>query len=287
MATNPYFRSNLFGNAEQHLYEDLIIESIKIYGLDFEYVPYEFINEDGIYGEDQLLEYRQAYPTEMYIETVSGFESEDLLTKFGRYADERANLMVSMRRFQQCTNYTLLRPREKDLLYFPLTDSIYEITFVQHDKIFHQVGALPVYSLRINLFNYSHQRIRTGVDYIDKFENMKTFTLKFQMGDGTGRYILSEKVFQGDDIGHASAQGTVIWYNREHKNLTIKDIVGNFDASLPIKGVTSGAILNIEEFDVKELHNEPIADNAQVRDEAEDFVNWDEKNPFGDKGDGS
>jgi len=283
MAINQYFRSNFNGNAEQKLIEDLLIESIKIYGMDMEYIPYTHVNEDGIYGEDQLLEYNKAYTTEMYIETVQGFESEDLLSKFGLQKDEKANLMVSMRRFQQCTEYTLVRPREKDLIYFPLTDSLYEITFVKHDSIFHQVGALQVYSLRINLFNYAHQKIRTGVREIDKFENQKVFILEFQLEQtGISRYLLGEDVYQGTDLAHSTAKGNVVWFDRHDKILKIKDIVGDFDPALPIKGVTSNAEFAIASFDTKTLSHEPIADNKQVKDEGQGIIDWSERNPFGE-----
>lgn len=284
MATNPYFRSNYnAGNSDQILIEDLLVESIKIYGLDCEFVPYELVNEDRIYGEDTMLQYMHSYPLEMYVESIQGFEGQgDFLSKFNLQIEDKANLMVSIRRFRQATNYTMYRPREKDLVYFPLTDSLYEITYVEHEKIFHQVGALQVYSLRIDLMNYANQKIRTGVREIDKFENLKGFADEFTMGPEAGRYIMGETVYQGTDLAHATAKAMVIFYDRDRKLLKVKDVIGKFDNTQSIIGNTSGAVLSIASFDEKELPNEPVSDNKKLKDEVAPILDWSVENPFGD-----
>jgi len=284
-ACNQYFRDLLEGDGEQDLVEDLLIECIQIYGQDCIYCPYEFVNEDKIYGEDTLLQYTKGHDLEMYIESVNGFEGQnDFLSKFGMQQDRSGNLMVSIRRFRQATNYTLERPREKDLIYFPLVDSIFEIKFVNHEKIFHQLGALPVYSLRIDLFNYNNQRIRTGIRVVDKFENIKGFVVDFQLATGgTSRFILGEMAYQGPDLANATSSGMVVSYDRTKLILTLKDIKGKFTITDgPIIGATSGANFTIQSFDKQELPTDPIADNQELTKESQVFVNWSEKNPFND-----
>ena len=285
MSQNQFFRDLYNGDAEQSLVEDLLIECIQIYGMDCIYCPYELINEDKIYGEDTLMQYSKGYDLEMYLESVNGWEGQsDFMNKFGIQIDRSGNLMVSIRRFRQVTNYTLERPREKDLIYFPLIDSIMEIKFVNHEKIFHQVGALPVYSLRVDLFNYNNQRIRTGIRKVDRFENEKSFVVDFQMAaGGTSRYILGEMVYQGASLATATSSGQVVKYDRDTLLLTLRDIKGKFlITDGPIVGNTSHATFSIQSFDKQELPNDPIADNQELTKEAQVFVDFDEANPFND-----
>lgn len=285
MPTNQYFRSNFNGNAEQTLVEDLLVETIKIYGLDCEYVPYKLVDEDKLFGEDKIMRYEKAYPMECYIENVQGFEGRnDFLTKFGLQIEEQGSLIMSMKRFRQCVNYNQYRPREKDLIYFPLTDSLYEITFVEHEKIFHQLGMISnlVYNIKIDLMNYSNQQIRTGVRYIDVFEDNFAHAIQFQLATGTGRYVVGEKVYQGTDLVNATATAVVIWYNRDTKVLKVKDVINKFDNTLTIKGNTSGVEYTIATFDEKDLPNSPIANNKQIETESQGIIDWSEDNPFGE-----
>ena len=54
MATNHYFQggNGIGSQGEKKLYEDLIIEGLKIYGQDCYYLPRTLINRDLILGED-------------------------------------------------------------------------------------------------------------------------------------------------------------------------------------------------------------------------------------------
>ena len=286
MATNKFFSDLHNGNDDQSLVEDLIIECIQIYGMDCYYVPYTLINEDKLYGEDTLMEFNKAYDLEMYIETISSLEGRgDFLAKFGLQIDDAGNLMCSIRRFRQACNYEYYRPREKDLIYFPLVKSLFEITYVEHEKLFHQLGALQVYSMRIQLLNYNNQKIRTGVREIDAVENEHCFTVSYQLEQtGTSRFIMGEMVYQGASLATSTAKGMVVSYDRIGKILVVKDQVGTFDvAHGPIIGETSHASFGIHAFDNQELPNEPIADNKEITSEGTVFVNWSEKNPFSDQ----
>jgi hypothetical protein len=165
---------------EQYLIEDLIIESISIWGQQFYYVPRTLINKDEILGEDRLSKFENAYPIDMYLESVSGFEGQGaFVQKFGLMMEQSATLTVARRTWERTVgkhNSTILpnRPCEGDLLYFPLTNGLFEIKFVEHQDPFYQLKKLYVYRLQVELFQYASERIETGIQDIDVFESLKT-----------------------------------------------------------------------------------------------------------------
>lgn len=175
MSTNFYFQAGIPGgrSSEQLLMEDLIIECLKIYGFDVYYLPRSTVYEDDVLNEDALNNYEHAYPLEMYMENVDGFQGEgDLLTKFGVEIRDSATFVVSRRRWDDVIakdGYTQLttRPAEGDILYFPLTKSYFEIRRVETRDPFYQVGKLYVYKLQCELMQFSSERFDTGVDEID------------------------------------------------------------------------------------------------------------------------
>lgn len=176
MATNFYFQSGIPGgrSSEQLLMEDIIIECLKIYGFDVYYIPRKTVNQDKILTEDALNSYEHAYPLEMYLSNVMGFEGEgDLLTKFGVEIRDTATFLVSRRRWDDVVakegNVQLTtRPAEGDILYFPLTKAFFEIRRVEAKDPFFQAGKLYVYKLECELMQYSSEQFNTGVDEIDE-----------------------------------------------------------------------------------------------------------------------
>jgi hypothetical protein len=173
--TNLYFNNYKF-TQEQNLIEDLIIESIKIYGIECYYMPRTLVSEDLIFGEDTLSKFDHAYPIEMYIKSVDGFEGEgDFLSKFNIEIRDEMVLTVSQRRFGEeisdtDTTEQIGRPAEGDLIYFPLNNKVFEVKFVEHEAVFYQMGSLQTYDLRCELFEYSHERLDTGIAAIDAIE---------------------------------------------------------------------------------------------------------------------
>jgi hypothetical protein len=180
VARNVYFSQGTAN--EQYLIEDIIVESLQVYGQDFYYIPRTLVAKDNILGEDRLSEFKQAYGIEMYLENVDGFEGQGaFIQKFGLMMEQSATLTVSRRRWDQLVgrfNQAQLpnRPCEGDLLYFPLTKGLFEIKFVQHQNPFYQLGKLYVYKLQIELFQYASERIDTGIKEVDVFETLKTFS---------------------------------------------------------------------------------------------------------------
>jgi hypothetical protein len=190
MATNFYFQNGDTSGTtnEQRLVEDLVIESLKIYGHDIYYMPRTLVNRDTIFDEDTLSQFTQSYPLEMYLENVNGFDGEgDLFTKFGIEIRDQATFIVSQRRWEETTltsggTFTLTeRPAEGDLLYFPKTGSIFEIKLVEFTNPFYQVGKLFVYRLQCELFQYSSEVLNTGTD-ADEIEDTNSLDmLQYQM----------------------------------------------------------------------------------------------------------
>lgn len=169
MAKNFYFEN--YGNSmEQTLIEDLIIESIKIYGIEVYYIPRTLGAKDDLLNEDDLSTFNDAYLIEMYIKNIDGFEGEgDFLSKFGLQIRDSMTMTVAIRVFDaEVGKYTeQVRPKEGDVVYFPLNGKMFELQHVEHEAIFYQMGSLQTYDLRMELFEYSGERFNTGVAEID------------------------------------------------------------------------------------------------------------------------
>jgi hypothetical protein len=171
---------------EQYLLEDLIIESISIWGQEFYYIPRTLVAKDEILGEDRLSKFENAYPIDMYLETVDGFEGQGaFIQKFGLMMEQSATLTVARRTWERTlskhtTNTLPNRPSEGDLLYFPLTKGLFEIKFVEHQDPFYQLKKLYVYRLQVELFQYASEKLETGVPDIDVFETLKTTDIEQQ-----------------------------------------------------------------------------------------------------------
>ena len=189
MAVNKYFRPFTFGR-QQDLAEDLIVQSIKIYGIDVKYMPRTLVNPDALLGEDASSAFNDAIDIEMYIKNTQGFEGEgDFLSKFNLEIRDSITFVMSRKRWEQVSNEKVLtevgyniqmedantnewgnsdalrleageselyqtihpRPFEGDWIYFPLNKKLYEIKFVEHEQIFYQHGKLYTYELNCEL----------------------------------------------------------------------------------------------------------------------------------------
>jgi len=241
VATNKYFRPFTY-TREQDVADDLIVESIKIYGIDVKYLPRTIVSEDILLGEDRLSTFNNAIDIEMYVKNTQGFEGEgDFLSKFNLQIRDQVTFTMARKRWGQITNEKLLdevgfnyqvetsstgtyanthslqleagtangysitstRPLEGDVIFFPLTNKLYEIKFVEHESIFYQHGKLYTYDLTCELFDrIGGKRIDTGNTTIDTIESrysqdilFNQFTLEDDSGvlnDEDGGYILQE-----------------------------------------------------------------------------------------------
>lgn len=174
MAVNQAFDNYNF-TSEQDLLEDLIIESIQISGIDFQYLPRTLTNVSPLYKEDRVYQYNHAIPIEVYPENINGFGGEsDLISKFGLEIRDEITFTISQRRWRELVGDPLgrIRPLEGDIIYMeePFTQ-LFQVTFVEHEAVFYQLGRLYVYQLKCKLFEYSNQVFNTGNIEVDTIGN--------------------------------------------------------------------------------------------------------------------
>ena len=241
MPVNHYFQDGKgIGNkSEKRLYEDLIIEGLKIYGQDVYYLPRTLVNRDLILGEDMLSKFSSALLLEAYMETTEGFAGEqEIINKFGLEIREDTTFMISKRRFNQAVDEkaTLIkegRPNEGDIIYMPLMNSFFEIQFVQDQEPFFQLGQLPVYKLVCTRWEYSSEQIDTGVSDIDSAEDQYSldqlahqFTLENEDGS-----LLLENDSASDEKNYLLLETYALQTQSTYANNTDLDTEAGFDTS--------------------------------------------------------
>ena len=314
MATNFYFQP--FPQAqitnEQLLVEDLVIEAMGIYGMDVYYLPRSSGGtEDMLYGEDTMKQYRTAHPIEMYLENITGMDGEqDFISKFGLEIRDEITLLVSRRRFKYtvgATNFQTpilgditpeenqapTRPREGDLVYLPLLQNFFEITFVEHENdqaMFYTLGRgrggnVYVYSLKLKQYVFSEEIIETGITEIDEqvFDAYKRTRLTVSITDGSGAFVPGEIIYQGTDAANADVQAIVhTWQTGQYVDVIRTE--GTFVANVRVKGAESNSTWVLASSNDKvTLDNafEDIADNNRIETESDQILDWTETNPFG------
>jgi len=225
---------------EQQLIENLIVESIKIYGQDMYYLPKTIVREDVVYGEGrQAAIFNDALLVEFYIKNIEGFEGEgDFLSKFNLEIRDRVTLTIARKTFfdEVGSVKRLDRPQEGDIIHFPLNRKFFEIKFVEHEAIFYQLGSLQTFDLVCELFEYSNEKFNTGIDVIDGFfrtQSIDMETYKLLLEDGFE--LLTEE---------------------------------------------GSSIIS----DAYKLENITTAENSDIEDEALEFLDFSERDPFSEKG---
>ena len=177
MALNPFFLQG--SPSEQRLVQDLINEQLGIYGVEVTYIPRKFVNRQTIIEEVQQAKFDDNFSIEAYVNTYEGYGGQgDIMTKFGMSLRDELTLTISRERFEDFIGAFLTalpdeeiivdtRPREGDLVYFPLGQRLFEIKFVEHEEPFYQLGKNYVYQLKCELFEYEGEVIDTSIDAID------------------------------------------------------------------------------------------------------------------------
>lgn len=169
---NPFF--NKFDYAPtQELYQDLIVQSIQIYGHEIYYIPRNITNFDKIYETDDQSTYTNAIQCPVYIENVDGFQGQkDIFTKFGLEIRDQITLTMARRTYERVlkpiTNQP--RPMEGDLIYFTLNKKTFQIKYTNNKEIFYPLGILPTYQMTLELFEYSDETFDTGIPEIDAIQ---------------------------------------------------------------------------------------------------------------------
>jgi hypothetical protein len=303
MARNVYISHGT--KSEQSLYDDIIIEAMKIYGHDVYYIPRKIAKIDGILNEDVLSRFDAALKLEMYIENFEGMEGDgSLFTKFGFEMRDQLTFVVSDRRWNSMIGrfgYTQggVRPREGDLIYLPLTKGLFEVRYVEDKKPFFQIGYIPTFKLTCELFEYSNQEIDTGVAAVDEIQrynqqssNYKVtyanVNQKFKLGEtltitlpsnitGSVEFLEYEKDLNGADIARV---GTTTFDDGSYHEITPNTI---------LTGTSSGGIATvvslIENTNVRgsTFGNDDDMQNSNFKTiGANGFIDFSIDNPFGE-----
>ena len=192
MALNPFFLQGSQG--EQRLVQDLINEQLQIYGVEVTYIPRKFVNKRTIIEEVQASKFDDNFLIEAYLNTYEGYSGAgDVMTKFGVSLRDEVTLTISRERFEDFiapyldpNDYELgTRPREGDLVYFPLGQRLFEVKFVEHEKPFYQLQKNYTYELQCELFEYEDEIIDTSIDEIDtQIEDQGFITTLSLVGSG-------------------------------------------------------------------------------------------------------
>lgn len=215
MPTNVYFNQYDYA-PEQVLYEDLVIESIQIYGHDVKYIPRVLNNYDELYTEDTISSFENTIDIEMYVKSVDGFTGDGIfLSKYGLEIRDEVTFTVAKRRFErQVTGVDSSRnvPKEGDLIYFPLNKKPFQIKFVDYKPFFYQHGKLQTYDLVCELFEYSSETFNTGNTEIDEIQTKFDFNVHqgslvtqdgFMLKTQNGEALLQVE-WQSDSVDYGS-----------------------------------------------------------------------------------
>jgi len=295
MATNPYISKKV--RSEQNLYEDIVIESLKFYGEDVYYIPREIVNKDTIFADDVPSRFSDAYKIEMYIENTEGFDGEgDLFTKFGIELRDQATFVVARRRWKQLIGNKLdekgFRPREGDVIYLPLSNSMFEILKVETETPFYQLSQLPTFRMQCELFEYSDEDFDTGIESIDVVEEESAYQYVMTVdsnGSGatgaTDHFLVGEQVVQTYDT--YTMEGEVVRFNDSDKKVYVSHAGASdgafhtFNTTALLVGQTSGAVSSVSLVEqLQAIQN--TAQNKVFDDFEGDFLDFSESNPFGD-----
>ena len=290
MSTNSYFTHNTSVN-ERALVDKMVVESIQIAGLDIKYLPRTNLNIDTLFDEAEKSSFDTSYTVEVVVheDNQTGLAGEgDLITRWGYEVKDTIKLTISKTRFEAVITVgdaTITKPREGDLVYFELGDlqQLYEITFVEDQIPFYQLGSRYTYELDCALFKYSDETFSTGVTDIDSVESTRSYSIDLLLAAGSGNYTVGETVYQGSNLGSATAKGEVVTWTTGTNTLRVMNISGAFAASSNVIGNSSSTTRSLSSLDNQELPADMFAQNKEIESAADGgIVNFTETNPFGE-----
>ena len=274
---------------EQTFIENLIVESIEIYGQDIYYMPRTYVNRDTILGEVENSRFTQALQVRAYVNNVEGWEGQgELLSKFGVRIEDKTTFVFSREKFTSAVDDNAVlnvegRPNEGDLIWFPATKHLFEIQFVEAERPFYQLGKGFVWECQCELFQYADEALDTGVAEIDGIEAAfaNAITVNFAAG-GSGTFTVGEVVAGGTSNVTAEVKA----WNATDRQLQVYNRSGIFTIPETVTGQTSGAAWTSASYNT--LNNVNTADsidtNFGFETADDDIIDFTEGNPFGSIG---
>lgn len=288
MPTNKYFNQfPVQKNNEQLLYEDLLVESIQIYGHDIYYLPRENIDTtDMLFGENIQSYFERAYVIDMYIENVDGWQGgSDFFSKFGWGQNDKSSFIVAKRTFDRIVpSNIMITPRAGDLLYVPVMQKIFEITFVEEEKMFFTKGNRTpyVYQLQVEAFRSGNERLKTGIDEIDQIDDTTSWTVELTLSANVaGNYHRGERVFQGSNLAYSTASAKVSDWDPANNKIYLTEVVAQFEPGW-LRGNSSNTNKLIVMSDTMgDYTYYDLYNNKDIQVEANVIIDLSETNPFG------
>ncbi len=283
MATNPYFQSQSVAyTQDQTLFDSLIVEAIQAKGLDHYYLPRTMKNFDQFFGEDQASAFNDAIALEMYMASIDSWGGQgSFIEKFGLEIRDSAKLVVSQRRFEETVTQqypTITRPREGDIIAFPSPIDrrmrFFEITFVDNEATFYQIGRLYTYELTVKNFEYTGETFETGLEELDSYDTEYSQTTVIEVAAGPGAFTMGERVSQlGGFSGEVmSFAGTT---------LTLFKVKGELDTTSVLIGNDSGTFRAVATVTTEVGNSDKILDNDYTQTVSEaGLLDFSENNPL-------
>ena len=262
MPLNPFF---LQGSAsEQRLVQDLINEQLKIYGVEVFYMPRKFVGTDDVMKENIVARFDDSFALEAYVQNYEGFAgSGDLMTKFGVRTTDELTLVISRERYddfvsvfyQDGEDETKLtsRPKEGDLIYFPLSDSLFEVKFVEHEQPFYQLGKLYMYQLTCELYEYEDAVIDTSIEEIDNNAEDDGFIATLTLA-GVGQTAAFSAGLSTSGVNTITLINDGFGYTSPPAVAISTSPSGSADANATAVAITTSAGAGSTTFSVKEVH---------------------------------
>ena len=294
MAINPYI--NVVSQQAKDMHADIIIEAVRAYGQNVMYLPRTLADVDSILNESLDSRFDSAIEIEMYIENIEGFDGEGaLLTQFGLDIKDQANFIVARKRWAE-EFPEAFRPLEGDLIWYPLTGSLFEIKFVNQEKIFYQLNDLSVFQMQCELFDYGREELNTGIEEIDAVETFlksasslaKTTYDPYYIPDPLDpveqlAYTIGETVYVGIDIATATFSAEVKSFDPLTGWVVMIDVLGIAITDDILIGNRSGAMYGINDIHYNILPDEEntLSDNQDYQEAADAGLIIDFTNPFG------
>ena len=290
MPTSPYFPTYHQGHSgEQTLVQNLVDEQIKLFGSDIYYLPKTAIT-DGTLDEVRYTKFQDQFQIEMLLVNVMGFgDNAEFISKFGLRITDEIIFRVSTNRWdEEVAEHSMAakltvpsRPNEGDLLYYPLTEDLYEIKYVGKEEPFFQFGKIQFYAITAELYEVGSDDLATGVAEIDAIEVLFDTAISLTMGvGGTGDFTVGETVTGGT----TSTTAEVKSWDSTTRILIVQNRTGTFAANESLTGNDSNAVWVVSTFDTLQNTNSEYDANRQIEDAADNIVDWSEGNPFGEFG---
>ena len=286
MATNQYFNKFAFKN-EQTLVQDLVDETIKIHGVDMTYIPRVVDDLDDTLGDAKNVSFTDAREIEMYVENFDGFEGEgEIMSQFGLEIKDEMTVTVSSRRFTSTfkdKNFT--SPREGDLIFFPLNNSLFEVNFVEREKNFFSFGKTFTFQMKCSFFKYTGEDFTTGFDSVDGVTS-SAFDQLVVVGltSGTGEFRDGERGHLYTNAAGSITGATidVIEWDTLTDAATIRVLGGTIGGATLMVGQASGASFGIHTIGATQEYfaKDGLEDNTEIDFEASSFLDFTESDPF-------